>query len=177
MSPIFADAGVPMLGIQYPAMLWALAPVIFSEIIVARRMLKLDTVRAAKAVVPANLVSTAIGFPLLWLLLFVIQILVGGGSAHGISSVWSRFYAVTIQAPWLIPYGHDLNWMIPAASLYLLIPAFFVSVFVERWICSAFWRDKAKNRIRRFSWYAHLVSYAVLVLSVALYYIIRIKIG
>jgi hypothetical protein len=174
---VLANAGLSMLRVQFPAMLCALVPVIMVEIMVARRMLRLDTARAAAAVVPANLVSTVLGFPLLWLLLLVIQILVGGGTARGLSSFWSRLYSVTVQAPWLIPYGHDLNWMVPVASVYLLIPAFFASVFIERWICSLIWRDQAKSRLRRFSWRAHFVSYAVLLWGVAIYYLVRIKLS
>jgi len=173
MSLVIANAGVPILAVRYPAIACALVPVIVSEVLVAKRMLKLDTFRAAAAIVPANLVSTLLGFPLLWMLLIILQVFVGGGP----SGFWSRAYAVTIQAPWLIHYGYGLRWMIPAVSVYLMIPAFFVSVFVERWICAAFWRDLSKPRVRRFSWSAHLVSYSVLLVSVALYYFIRIRLG
>jgi len=177
MSPILATAGLSMLGAQYLAMVCALPPVIIAEVIVARNMLRVSTVRAAVALIPANLVSTVIGFPLLWLLLFVIQGAVGAGCIPRHSGFFSRAYEVTVQAPWLIPHGRDLNWMVPVASLYLLIPAFFASVFVERWICSGFWGDLSKYRRRQFSWYAHFVSYGVLVASVAAYYTFRVKFG
>ncbi len=177
MSAITGDAGYSLFGVQYLAMVAALAPVIAAEVVVARRMLRLDTVRAAAAVIPANLASTVLGFPLVWLALLVLQMPVAGGCARGLASPFSRAWAVNLRVPWLVPHGHDLNWAIPAASIYLLIPAFFASVFVERWICSAIWRDVSKPRLRRYAWRAHFVSYAVLVASVALYYLIRSRTG
>jgi hypothetical protein len=177
MTLLLANAGVPLLAAQYLAMVCALVPVILAEIWVARRNLRLNTVQAALAIVPANLVSTLLGFPLIWMLLVLLQIFVGGGPPHGLGGFWSRAYAVVIQAPWVFRFGRDLRWMIPVVSVYLMIPAFFVSVFVERWICSLIWRDLSKPRIRRFSWSAHAVSYAVLLVSVALYYFLRLKFG
>jgi len=177
MSPILAQTGYSLFGVQYLAMIAALAPVIAAEILVARRMLRLDATRAAVAVIPANLVSTVIGFPLVWLVLLVLQMPIAGGCARGLASPFSRAYAVNIRVPWLIPHGHDLNWMIPAASIYLLIPAFFASVFIERWICAVFWRDVSKARLRRYSWRAHFVSYAVLLATVALYFFVRAQTG
>jgi len=170
MAPILADAGVPMIFLQVPAMLLALIPVIAVEVYVARKMLKVSTGQNIKAVTIANIVSTLAGFPLAWILLVVVEILLGGGSAYGLDTFWKRVYAVTVQAPWLIPYDKGLNWMIPTAMAYLLIPAFFVSVFVERRICSFFWRDQEKERIRKFSWVAHFASYTVLIIVAAIYY-------
>ena len=175
MSPILASTGLQMLGAQYLALICALPLVILAEIIVAQKMLHLGALRAAVALIPANVVSTLIGFPLLGLLLFVVHGAVGGG--HGHSGLLGRVYEWTLQVPWLIPHGRDASWMVPVASLYLLIPAFFASVFVERWICSAFWRDLPKSRLRRYSWYAHFVSYSVLFVCVADYYFIRVRYG
>jgi hypothetical protein len=177
MILILADAGVPMLFLEFPAMLYALVPVIVVEILVARKIMKIEPRRSIKAIVTANLASTVLGFPLLWFLLVVIQMLTGGGSAHGLQSFWTRVYAVTVQAPWLIPYDADLKWMIPVAAAFLLIPAFFVSVYLERWICKMFWRDQEKGEIRRFSWIAHFASYAVLIAIAAIYYGIILRKG
>ena len=170
MNAILADAGVPMIFLEFPAMLFALVPVIAVEILVARKVLKLAPRQSFKAIVTANLASTVLGFPLLWFLLVVIQMLSGGGSAYGLQSFWTRVYAVTVQAPWLIPYEQDMKWMIPAAAAYLLIPAFFASVFIERRICRGFWRDQEKDQVRRFSWVAHFASYAALLVVAANYY-------
>jgi hypothetical protein len=168
---ILADAGVPMLFVEYPAMLCGLIPVILVEFVVARKMLKVAPASAFKGVAIANLISTVIGFPLLWILLVLVELSVGGGSGHGLRTFWSRVYAVTVQAPWLIPYESELKWMIPLAFLYLMIPAFFTSVFLERWIWRKYWQGQDCSNLRRFSWVAHVVSYAVLLVAAALVYV------
>ena len=166
-----------MLFLEFPAMLYALVPVIAVEILVARKFMRLEPRRSMKAIVIANLASTLLGFPLLWILLAGIEFFSGGGSALGLQSFWGRVYAVTVQAPWLIPYEEDLKWMIPVAAAYLLIPAFFVSVFIERWICRMFWQDQEKDEIRRFSWMAHFASYTVIMVIAAIYYGIILRKG
>jgi hypothetical protein len=174
---ILADAGVPMIFFQLPAMLCGLLPVILAEFFVARKMLIVPPTSAFKGVAVANLISTIIGFPLLWILLVVVELCVGGGGAHGLQTIWGRVYAVTVQAPWLIPYESDLKWMIPLAALYLLVPAFFVSVYLERWIYRKFWRDEDRKNIRSFSWVAHYVSYFVLLIVASIYYGIILRRG
>jgi hypothetical protein len=172
-----ADAGLPMIFFELPAMLLCFLPVVVAEFIVARKMFDLTPTKASKALVAANLASTLVGFPIVWGLLLAVQLCVGGGSAYGLRTFWARAYAVTVQAPWLIPYEKDLRWMIPIAALYLLIPAFFASVYLERWICVKFWTDQEKPKIRRFSWIAHFVSYGVLIVLAAVYYGLGLKRG
>jgi hypothetical protein len=172
---ILADAGVPMLFVQFPALLCALIPVILAEFLVARRMIGAPPKQAFKAVAIANLVSTVVGYPLLWALLFAVEFSLTEAPAGGLHSIWGRIYAVTIQAPWLYPYEADLKWMIPVAALYLLVPAFFTSVFLERWICGRFWRGEDPARIRRFSWAAHGASYAVLLVVAWIYYALVVR--
>jgi len=173
--PILADAGLPMIFPELFVMLLGLIPIIVAEFVVSRRTFKLTPKKASAAQVAANLASTLVGFPLVWVLLFLVQLCVGGGGAYGLGTFWARAYAVTVQAPWLIPYEQDLNWMVPIAALYLLIPAFFVSVYLERWICLKFWPEQEMKRIRRFSWIAHFVSYTVLIVLAAIYYGIVFK--
>jgi hypothetical protein len=167
---ILADAGLPMLFIDLPAMLCALVPVIIAEFLVARNVLGVRPGKAFEGVAIANLVSTLFGFPLLWILLVVLDFCLGGGGAHGLGTLWGRVYAVTVQAPWLIPYESDFYWMVPIAGLYLLVPAFFVSVFLERWICRKIWKDQKAEDVRKFSWKAHFVSYSVLLVVSVFYY-------
>jgi len=45
----------------------------------------------------------------------------------------------------------------------MLVPAFFVSVFVERRFLRVLWAGEDARRVRRFSWRAHFASYPVLI--------------
>lgn len=164
MNLVLANAGVPMLFLHIPTILVALLPIIAIEAFVAQRLLGRPIRKSLWPITAANVVSMLLGFPLLWLFGVLGQMLVGGGSAYGLGSWWLKLYAVTVQAPWLIPYESDLFWMIPAAGLAMLIPAFSLSVWLERVVLQWFWKEEQKNVLRRFSFRAHCASYLVLVL-------------
>jgi hypothetical protein len=115
-----------MLFLHIPAILAALPPIIAIEMYVAHRLLGRSLKKSVGPISAANAASMLLGFPLLWFVGVLCQMLVGGGGAHGLQTWWQKLYAVTVQAPWLIPYESDLFWMIPAAALVMLIPAFFL---------------------------------------------------
>jgi hypothetical protein len=121
----YANAGVPMLFLAMPAFLMSLVPIIAIETLYILKGLELSLGQSLKTVSISNVASTIIGIPLTWFLLVLVQMVTGGGSAYGINSVMGKVLAVTWQAPWLIPYEEDLNWMIPVAGVVLLIPFFF----------------------------------------------------
>ena len=53
--------------------------------------------------------------------------------------------------------------MVPTAAIVMLVPAFFLSVWVERLVLSWFWQYEDKHRLTTFSFKAHIPSYATLV--------------
>ncbi len=130
-SGAFADAGVPMIALMYPALLLALVPIIFLETEIYRRRIALSYKKLLAAVAAGNAFSTILGYPLSWALLFGLELLTTHGNALGLNVAWKKAAAVTLQAAWLIPYESELYWMIPIAALVGLIPAYFVSVYSE----------------------------------------------
>lgn len=157
-----ADAGVPMLALLWPASWVLFIPIVIIEAWVARRIVELDWETSIAKVGIANAVSTLIGIPITWGVLVIIEIILSqGGRAYGIDTLSGKLIAITVQAPWLIPYESDLDWMVPAASIVLLIPFFFVSVFIERWIFGR--RSQIdKIKIKSWSWKANLLTYGLL---------------
>ncbi|MDO8915821.1 MAG: hypothetical protein Q7W16_07055 [Coriobacteriia bacterium] len=162
----FANAGVPMLGIVYPGMGILLIPVIVLEVAVLRRRLGAPLRRTAVMVTVSNLVSTVLGVPLTWAALVGLQAVTGGGGAAGPSfdTLAGKVLAVTWQAPWMMPYESDMYWMIPVATLVLLVPFFFVSWLIEYQISRPFMRDTDKAVLRRAVLIANLMSYGLLAL-------------
>ena len=77
-----------------------------------------------------------------------MQMTTGGGSAYGINTSARKLLAATWQAPWLVPYETDLYWMLPVASLVLLIPFFFASYFVEAPIVARMERGYSQSAVR-----------------------------
>lgn len=154
-TSILANAGVPMLFVMAPVFLFGLLPIIAVEAIWLKYRLALSAGVALKATAIANLASTLVGIPITWFALVILQMSTGGGGAHGIG-----LRAVTWQAPWLIPYEKDLPWMIPCAALFLNIPFFIASVFIEARVVRRF-IPPAKRLLLEVS-IANAISYALL---------------
>jgi hypothetical protein len=108
----------------------------------------------------ANVVSTIIGVPLLWFLLATVELVCCGG-ALGLGNVWAKVYAVTVQAPWLIPYEKELGWMIPAALCTLAVVFIVMSVLVETPIVSRIVKISGR-RVWKSMWAANVGSYVLL---------------
>lgn len=157
-----ANAGVPMLFLTVPAMIVALVPIIIVEAFIVGRLLGASAISRAKSVAISNVVSTIVGLPLTWAALVGLQLISGGGSSYGLETPMQKLLAVTWQAPWLIPYESGLHWMLPAASLTLLIPYFFTSYFVEAPIVTHFERAYSRVQVRTAVFRANLISYLVL---------------
>jgi hypothetical protein len=159
--------GVPMIFITLPWMLVALLPIIAVETLVLARRLALPGHTILKAAAASNALSTLIGIPVAWVMLVALQMGTGGGTAYGIGTPITKFLAVTWQAPWLIPYESDLDWMVPAASVVLLVPFFLASLSIElrvnRWMLPG----AEGSILRRATWDANLVTYGLLAVIVA----------
>ena len=172
-APACADAGVPMIFITLPGMGLALVPVILVEGYALYKQLHLSGRVALKASSFANVASTVIGIPLTWVALVAVQLVTGGGRAYGLDTAFHRFLAVTWQAPWLIPYEEDLRWMIPAATLTLLVPFFFVSWWIEyrvvRWTLKTSDRTPVFLAVRN----ANLISYGLLAIAVVVLFVVN----
>lgn len=156
-----ADVGVPMIFLGFPFMLLAFIPVCLLEILIFARKMHVPSKNLIKPVVLANLVSTIVGYPLSWALLLGLEFLTTGGSALGLSNLWRMAAAVTLQAAWLIPYESELRWMIPVAGMVGLVPAFFLSVWIEHWTLRKFPMGESKFQ-RDHVRLANLASYAFL---------------
>jgi hypothetical protein len=160
---VHANAGVPMLFLAMPAFVISLLPIIAAEAVYLSKSLALSTGKAVRTVSIANVVSTVIGIPLTWVLLVLLQMVTGGGSAYGTNSTLGKVLAVTWQAPWLIPYEKDLHWMIPVAGLVLLVPFFFASWWSEYLVSKILLKDLSAIELKAKVRNANLISYGLLV--------------
>ena len=166
LFPLSAEAnvGVPMLFVSWGAMLLALLPIIVIETCILSMQLGLSLGSSIKVAAIANGVSTLIGIPVAWFLLVLAQMFTGGGSAYGLDTAWKKFLAVTWQAPWLIPYEDDLDWMVPSAGLALLVPFFFASWWIEAWVVSYYVHIPGQVAVSHAVLIANQVTYGILAL-------------
>jgi hypothetical protein len=174
----YANAGLPMLAVVWPLSWAALIPVIAIETAVGRRVADISWGRSLLGTALANAVSTLVGIPLTWGVLLAIQMVVpgGGGAELGIGTLGGKLFAVTLQAPWLIPYDTDLYWMVPAAVLFMLPFFGVVSVFVERPLFRLVAKCDALVA-RSWSWRANLTTYGILIAAVAAWLVVSLVIG
>ena len=163
---LLANIGVPMLFVQMPLMIITLPVVILIEAFLCKRWFSLGWGRAFKVTGIANGLSTLLGFPLMWIALVVVQFVVGGGGVPQIPEPWFSIYTVTVQAPWLVPFEDRLYWMIPTACLILLIPAFFLTIFIEGMVYRrSLTSDGNSLSPSAATWRMHFASYAFLFLA------------
>ncbi len=161
-----ADVFVPLIVWQLPAMALALLPIVVVEAAIARWRLSIRFGQAFKGMLAANLASTLVGIPLAWLVMFAVQLLTAGGEMHGLGSASAIFKSVVLQAAWPAPPGSHGLWMIPTATLVLLVPYFLVSVLFERAVLVGMWRDQPRGRVTSVAWLANAASYAGLAILV-----------
>jgi hypothetical protein len=124
-------------------------------------------------VAAANLYSTLIGIPVAWCVILFVQIQLdpnlGLGEIPGYfhadrnSPIWAC-YEVLIHFAWLSGHKANLYWMVPLASALLLIPSYFVSVWLEGRVCRHAWRQIEPGVVSAAVTHVNRLSYAALFL-------------
>ena len=140
-------------------MVVALIPIILIEVTVSRWIVSLRTRKLVGGVVAANLGSTFVGLPIAWILMVGLNLITTGSKTQGFDTPLATFKSVVLQAAWLVPYEDQLYWLVPAATLVLLIPYFLVSVYIERFVLVRVWKDESHKRVSKVSWSSNGVTY------------------
>jgi hypothetical protein len=158
-----ADVGIPMIFVTLPLMVCALVPVILVEVWVAKPLLGLTYGKSIRVLTAANIVSTLVGVPVAWVVMYGMELLVfivGErflGNGHG--PVW-KVTEVVLGSAWL-ENTDNLFWAIPVAALTLLIPSFFASWYIEARVVKKM-VETDWPAIRAAVFKANLASYAFL---------------
>ena len=163
-SLAYADAGVPMLVLVMPIFALSIIPIVIIEAIYMQRVLSIPTRVAGRASLMANLVSTLVGIPMTWILLVILQFFTGGDKAYGLDSTLGKIIAVTWQAPWLIPYEENFNWMLPIAGIVLLIPFYFASWWSEYLTCEKLLHGIPSVTLKKCMRNANMITYGLMIL-------------
>lgn len=166
-SAAHANAGVPMVGIFLPPMWFALIPIVALEAFIIGQVVGAPWRPILLGTAIANVASTIVGVPIVWTVLATIEMKFFG-NALGLGTFWTKLYAVTVQAPWLIPYDEALHWMLPTALAVLAVPFYLVSIFVEAPIIGKLCGISSAPNLKKAVWTSNLASYAGLGLLVAI---------
>ncbi|MEQ8769189.1 MAG: hypothetical protein RIB60_01625 [Phycisphaerales bacterium] len=157
-----ANAGVPMIVLHGAVFVFAFVPIVLIELAVLMLITRASFGRLLVTSCVANACSTIVGIPVTWLVLMLLQMMVGGGSAHGLETTGDRIYAVTIQAPWLIPYEEELGWIIPTAALVMLVPFFIMSWLSEWYVALRMLQQADSKRIARGVLLGNIATYLMI---------------
>ena len=182
--PLFADAGVPMIFLTMPAMAVLLVPVIAIEAFLCRKWLGLSTWQAIKSNTVSNLASTIVGMPIAWTGMLVIEFGVFGLASNfkaveNWNSPLAKVISIVLSSAWLGPPGRNDAWVIPLATLVLLIPFFFASYWIEyltvRWMVGIPDEQPPKlsyPRVRKAVRNANLVTYGLMFLGTSIWLVL-----
>jgi len=170
---LLADMGMPMIFVEWPLMIIALVPIIFIETVLIRRWMPLPLGKAFLGVGVANLLSTLVGVPLSWLCVLLVDGFLGAGlrsvalhyhwQLRGTPLAHVLFFFLNVA--WGTGVGQYPYWFVPAAAAVLLVPCFYASVWLERWVCARTWKQLDPARVRSSVFRANLASYALLFLG------------
>lgn len=172
-SLVHADAGLPMLILAMPIFALSIIPIVIIEAIYMHHYLSLPARVAGQASLMSNLISTLVGIPMTWILLAILQSWTGGDRAYGLDSTLGKIIAVTWQAPWLIPYEENFDWIIPIAGIVLLIPFYFASWYSEYLTLEKILHRIPSAKLKVCSRNANLITYGLMLLWPVLSLIIQ----
>jgi hypothetical protein len=172
-SIALADVGIPMIVIEWPLMLMAMVPVIILEALLIRRWVSLSYRDAFKGTTAANVVSTLAGVPLSWLMMLAVEYAVGlpmdiaADKLHlNVDGPVFRVVSMLVSVAWIGGEDASMKWIIPACIAILLVPCFFLSVWIESKVCLGIWKNLDRETVRRGVFRSNLASYtALLVLT------------
>jgi hypothetical protein len=153
-STVSADTGIPMICVIEPMLIFVLIPVIIVESVVMARIIKsVKFSKILRITSVSNIISTLIGFPIMWGLMAMVQIitfgtilsiiifgitllvilLVAAKYFGGLSKISMVILAMILLAaisgaPWITEVPEWVFWLV---YLALMIPFFFVSYWIE----------------------------------------------
>ena len=163
-----------MIFVQWPLMGYALAPVVVVEILVFRRVLHLGYKPALLGSALANILSTLVGVPISWGVAYALE----RGIFQALPKGWLKYIyqrppleilLFPFSAAWLGPVQPPSYWLVPCAAGVLLVPCFFLSVWLERLVCRRVWGEISRNHVKSAVYLANLFSYGLLFLAACIW--------
>jgi hypothetical protein len=130
-----ADAGIPMLPIEYPTMLIFLLIVIAIEVIYLQARLKTPIYRTVMAVASLNAATTGLGFPLAWLIYEGFDAWAGfpGGRENALANM--RYLPMWVGLRMFPNWAGSPNqvWAVLGVFITLLVPGYLLSRILKAW--------------------------------------------
>lgn len=159
-----ADAGIPMLPVRYPVILLYLLPVILIETLYLQSQLNTNVRRTFLAVTGINIVTTGIGYPLMYFLYVALDQVLhfpeGVGPALTRLGWVPMFMTIQVFPDWT---GLQRSvWMMLAMFVLLLLPGYVLTGFIKSWLLHGYDLLNFKGNLKAAVWMATRLSYMFL---------------
>ena len=177
-SAAYANAGIPMLALAWPAQWLAFIPVVFMEAWVGRNHSSFGFAERLKLVAIANAVSTFVGIPLAWIALVLVE----SGFGLGLNVVREHFgflgpgnslvstaLFVLMYSPWLPPI--DDYRVVYIAFVILTVPFCVTSIWMERIVIRRLRRSLDPSQLYVWVRKGNIYSYFLLVVVCGIYWL------
>ncbi|MFZ0632699.1 MAG: hypothetical protein WA374_13330 [Acidobacteriaceae bacterium] len=162
-----ADAGIAMLPVKYPTVLWFLLPVIMIETAYLQSALHTRWLRTVLAVTTVNLGTTGLGYPLAWLLYAALNQYAGfPGGRSGAMTEW-RMVPVWVGMKFFPDWNGPQHELLAVLVIFvtLLVPSYLLSRHLKTWVID--WYDllRSSGDTRSAVLMANRFSYLILALT------------
>lgn len=166
-TPAFADAGIPLLPVKYPTVLWFLLPVIVIETAYLQAALHTRWLRTVLAVTSVNLGTTGLGYPLAWLLYAALDQYAGfPGGLSGALTEW-RMVPVWVGMKFFPDWSGMQDQLLAILVIFvtLLVPSYLLSRYLKSWVID--WYDllRSEGDTRSAVMIANRFSYLILAIT------------
>lgn len=144
-SPAFADAGIALLPVKYPTVLWFLVPVIMIEVAYLQAALQTRWLRTVLTVVSVNVGTTGLGYPLAWLLYAALNQYAGfPGGRSGALTEW-RMVPVWVGMKFFPDWSGMQNQLVAILAIFLtlMVPSYLFSRYLKSWVID--WYDLLRS--------------------------------
>jgi len=131
-ASLSANAGIPMLMIEWPFMILSLLPIIYFEAWVIQKYIKLTHKQLLKITTASNFASTLIGVPLTYAIILVLQYLLTDHITIQANNSWGLLVHSIIFPALAIPAENSLWFIFPVSGSVLLVFYFLVSWQIEK---------------------------------------------
>ncbi|MCK5215312.1 MAG: hypothetical protein KAR05_08165 [Candidatus Omnitrophica bacterium] len=162
----YADIGLPMVFLGIPFLVLAFIPVFFIEAFIYREHLKLSFKRSGIGSFLANVLTTLVGYPVSWILHVAVTMVVGYPLGYALSEwaklEWMEYALFPLMSAWLMPGVSP--WQIYLAGIFGLIPAFWLSVWIEGRLLLKLFAENKREDIKQAVWRANKATYLLLAL-------------
>lgn len=151
----FADMGLPLIAMIFPYMSFALIPILIIESYIIKFYLDITFGKVVSRVTFANIITTLIGVPLTWVMLFILQLVMQPVSSNYPNNVLS----IIVNSPWVIGSNSPRTEI----ALMILFAFFFlVSWKIEYWVIKRKFKMLDPVKINKGCFAANLVTYLLL---------------